>query len=115
MRKRQLGWVGVAFSSVMIASVLGAAPASAGAFVFYPEDCGWTPGSVEGVEDFIPATYCQIVGTPSGKLMIRAQGELPEGFTLTQAYVNLEDCDGTSSLVATPSGRLTANCVLTLE
>ena len=115
MLKRQIGWAGAAFSSIIIASVLGAAPASAGAAVLYPDGCGWSAGSVEGIDEFIPATYCQVVVTPSGKLQATLTGQLPEGFTLKQAYVNLNDCVGAGSLVATPSGRVVSHCLVTLD
>jgi hypothetical protein len=83
--------------------------ASAGAEVVYPDGCGWGPDETDpesipgtGITEFIPATYCKIVFTPSGRANFVIKGRLPEGTAVHPAL----RAPGVG--VVTPSGRINA-------
>jgi len=108
---RRLVSVTLAVLAALVVSVLGAAPASAAAFVQHPdENCTFEPGDVPGVDVFFPAA-CTIITSDSGQVIIVARGQLPEGFTLTETFVGTVPCFGqTGLIVATVSGEVTATC-----
>jgi hypothetical protein len=97
-----------------VAVVALAAPASAAAFVQHPDEtsCTFEPGDVPGVDVYFPAR-CTIVTTDTGRTVIVARGELPEGYSLEETYVGPVPCFGsTGRITATVSGQVTATCQL---
>jgi hypothetical protein len=95
----------------VVSGTAHAAPGSGdrGAAIEYRDNCGWgpdpeVPGSEAitgtGITEFIPATYCKLVFTPSGRVNFVIRGLLPEG---TSVHPALVDEYGT---VVTPSGRI---------
>jgi hypothetical protein len=109
---RRLVSVTLALLAAVVVSVLGAAPASAAAFVQHPDEssCTFEPGDVPGVDVFFPAA-CTIITSNSGQVIIVARGQLPDGFTLTETFVGTVPCFGqTGRIVATVSGEVTATC-----
>jgi len=101
---------GVAFGVIgLTMGTAGPVLAGPGADVVRSTECGFQPGPGEvesipgtGVTDFIPATSCQIVRTPTGRANFEIRAELPEGVSLDRALVG----PGT---VVTPSGRINSH------
>lgn len=93
------------------AALLPAAPASAGADVFYPDECGWTPEppAFPGLEETIIADHCMVVLTPSGTVHCVLRGELPDDLVYSRA-VSLKEPGESGNTIATPSGNILATC-----
>ena len=77
--------------------------------VVRPPGCGFGPDAPggesipgTGVTDFIPATACQVVFTPSGRANFVLKARLPEGASVDTALVG-------PGLVVTPSGRVNSH------
>jgi hypothetical protein len=112
MVKKKFGLFVAGLASIVAASTLTAAPASAAAFVSHPEDnsCTFEPGDVPGVDIFFPAK-CTIITSDSGITTIVARGKLPSGYSLNTTFVGSVPCFGqVGQIVATVSGQVTATC-----
>lgn len=113
MGMRHLGWAAAAFSVAVLASATTVAPASASALVLHPDGCGFTAGSVDGVEVEISATSCTVVHSSGGVLIVKITASLPQGYSFKRAYVGGADCDDAAgSLRVTPTGRVMGTCVI---
>jgi hypothetical protein len=91
------------------AAVTVPATAHAGAEVVRPTGCGHglAPGDTEvipgtGLTEFIPASFCQVVFTPTGRANFVIRAELPEGVSFDRALVG-------QGIVVTPSGRINSH------
>ena len=99
-----------AAASVLIGAGLAVAPPAAAAAIVEDIECMFEPGDVPGVDVFFPGE-CRLVTTPSGRVNVVAEGQLPEGFTLERTHVGPIPCLGsTGRIVATPNGRVVATC-----
>ena len=87
-----------------------ALPAYAQAEVVRPPHCGWMaeeeggeslPGT--GITEFVDASFCQIVFTPSDSAPFILRGTAPEGYEGDRAVIDRSDGNHT---VVTPSGRI---------
>ena len=79
-------------------------PASAGADVVRPTECGYTLGEGEtevipgtGITETIVASSCQLVFTPTGRVNFVQRAQVPDGYSFERALV----AGGT---IVTPSG-----------
>ena len=110
MRGRRAATVIGITQGMSVLALALAVPASAGpAEVIRPPDCGFAPEvpgdeSIPGtgVTDLIPATACQVVITPNGRVNFVLKAQLPEGASVDPALVG-------PGLVVTPSGRINSH------
>jgi hypothetical protein len=93
------------FTGLVSTAVIGAAPASAGAFIEHPQ-CGFTAGSFPGVDVEIIASRCQVVHTPAGRVNAYFVAQVPKGYTIEPGVTR----DGPCRVTVTPSRRITATC-----
>jgi hypothetical protein len=110
-------------TAVVVAGLAAsAAPARAqGALVFRlgsEGGCEVGPTDIPGVPVDIPAN-CLFVATPSGNALILVRAQIPAGFALSETFVARDvPCffpdlgPGSGSLVATPAGQITAQCLV---
>ncbi|MGY1615613.1 hypothetical protein ACI797_02605 [Geodermatophilus sp. SYSU D00691] len=111
---RRISQILAGLSASAVLGVAMAAPASAAAFVQHPDEtfCFFEPGDVPGVDEFFPAE-CTIITTDTGRTVVVARGQLPEGYSLDRTFVGTLPCfGGTGRVTATVSGQVRATCQL---
>ncbi|MGY1702190.1 hypothetical protein [Geodermatophilus sp. SYSU D00766] len=113
MRARRTARLGLVVGVASVAVLGTAPPASAEPAEVLRPECGWAPDPESGETESIPGTgitqpitadTCVVVLTPSGQVRYVIQGQAPAGYSAERTLVLR---GASSTLVVTPSGRIT--------